>query len=86
MPISLYRYQYLYSNIVTGGGMMKSQATVLLKILLLSSLIALLIRYVVPGLNVPATSTVALGLVLTPTLVMGLLLGWRSRQVGAKAE
>lgn len=65
---------------------MKSQATVLLKILLLSSLIALLIRYVVPGLNVPATSTVALGLVLTPTLVMGLLLGWRSRQVGAKAE
>ncbi len=59
---------------------MQNQGMVLLKILLLSALISLFIRYVAPMLNIPATSTVALGLVLTPPIVMAGLLGWRDRQ------
>lgn len=57
---------------------MADQGIVLLKILALSAAISLLIRYIVPLLNLPATSTVALVLVLAPPLIVGAVLGWRN--------
>ena len=47
------------------------------KLFSLSGLIALAIKYLLPMLNLPATTAVALGLVLTPPLVMAGLLAWR---------
>jgi hypothetical protein len=57
---------------------MADQGTVLLKILALSAALSLFIRYVVPLLNLPATSAVALVLVLAPPLMIGAILGWRN--------
>jgi len=47
------------------------------KLFLLSGLIALAIKYLLPMLNLPATTAVALGLVLTPPILMAGLLAWR---------
>lgn len=57
---------------------MTDQAAVLLKILALSTGLSLGIRYGVPLLNLPATSMVALSLVLVPPLLLGAILGWRN--------
>ncbi len=58
---------------------MTGEWQLLLKILGLSGAISLLIKYAVPFLNLPATSTMALGLVLIPPLLLGIALVWRQQ-------
>lgn len=50
------------------------------KVFLLSVGITLGIKFIPPLERIPATSAIALSLVFTPTLILGLLLGWRSWQ------
>lgn len=52
----------------------------LAKVLLLSLGISLLIKYVGPLTTIPATSGVAITLVLLPCIIMMGLLGWRALQ------
>ena len=44
------------------------------KLFLLSGLLAVVIKYLLPLLNIPATAAVALSLVLTPPLLLAALL------------
>lgn len=57
----------------------------LLKILALSGVISLLIKYAVPYLNLPATAGVALAFVLIPPLLLGIALVWRNQQMSTPA-
>jgi hypothetical protein len=57
---------------------MASPISLVLKVLLLSTVIAILIKYGGASLNLPATSGTAIGLVLLPTIVMAIALGWRA--------
>ena len=50
----------------------------LAKVLLLSLGISLVIKYIGPFVPIPATSGVALTLVLLPCIIMMGLLGWRA--------
>jgi hypothetical protein len=59
---------------------MTNQGLFLLKILALSAAISVLIKYLLPYFNLPATNTMALSLVLVPPIVMGLVLVWRGWQ------
>lgn len=52
----------------------------ILKILALSAMLAIGIKSLGPLLSLPATTPVALTIVLFPTLAMGFALGWRSWQ------
>lgn len=52
----------------------------LIKILVLSAMISVAIKYLGPLLPLPATSSVALALVLSPTVILSLALAWRSNQ------
>ncbi|WP_110984443.1 hypothetical protein [Acaryochloris thomasi] len=52
----------------------------LVKILVLSAVISVAIRYLGPLLPLPATSSVALALVLSPTVIMSVALAWRANQ------
>jgi len=56
---------------------MDNQWLFLAKLFLFSGLISLAIKYLLPLLNLPATTAVALGLVLTPPMMMAGLLAWR---------
>lgn len=56
---------------------MGSQAGFVVKILLLSAVLSLLIKYGGQYLVLKATTTTALTIVLTPSIVIGLVLGWR---------
>jgi membrane protein YdbS with pleckstrin-like domain len=49
----------------------------LLKLLLLSAALSGLIKYVVPWFELPATSVIALLLVISPTLLLAAALAWR---------
>lgn len=49
----------------------------LLKVLAISAGIAVLIKYYGPSLAIPATSSVALAIVLLPTVLMAIALTWR---------
>lgn len=60
----------------------KNDLGFVLKILLLSALISVGIKVLGPQLAIPATSAVALGIVLLPSLVLGVFLLWRGRQQG----
>jgi hypothetical protein len=59
---------------------MANQGSLLLKILALSAAISAFIKYVVPYFNLPATTAVALILVLVPPILLGLMLAWRGWQ------
>ncbi len=59
---------------------MDNKPAFILKVLILSTLISLLIKYGGPSLSVPATATSALIAVLLPSAVMGLLLWRRLRE------
>ncbi|AFZ25713.1 hypothetical protein Cylst_3577 [Cylindrospermum stagnale PCC 7417] len=48
-----------------------------LKLILLSGLLSLLIKYAAPSLLIPATATNALIIVLLPTVIMAIALLWR---------
>ncbi|HLO84197.1 MAG TPA: hypothetical protein VK203_04160 [Nostocaceae cyanobacterium] len=56
---------------------MENQLGFLLKLLLLSALLSLLIKYSGAFLTIPATATNATFIVLLPTLVMIAVLLWR---------
>ncbi len=56
---------------------MEYQLGFVLKLLLLSALLSLLIRYVGPSLSIPATATNALIIVLLPIVIIAIALLWR---------
>ncbi|MBO3460768.1 hypothetical protein G7B40_022375 [Aetokthonos hydrillicola Thurmond2011] len=56
---------------------MENQLGFILKVFLLSTGIPFLIKYIGPSLSIPATPTSALIIVLLPTTVMAIALGWR---------
>lgn len=59
---------------------MKSHASTIFKIFLLSAVISVAIKYGGPLLPVSASTPVALGAVLLPPLGLAIALGWRARQ------
>jgi hypothetical protein len=56
---------------------MEYQLGIVLKLLLLSALLSLLIKYVGPSLLIPATATNALIIVLLPIVIIAIALLWR---------
>ncbi|WP_041233141.1 hypothetical protein [Cylindrospermum stagnale] len=56
---------------------MENQMGFVLKLILLSGLLSLLIKYAAPSLLIPATATNALIIVLLPTVIMAIALLWR---------
>ncbi len=65
---------------------MSTQAGFIFKILLLSTGISLLIKYGGEYLLLKPMTTTALTIVLLPSLVMGLILGWRYRQISPRRD
>ena len=57
--------------------MMNHKTTFLLKVLILSAGLSFSIKSGGPNLSIPSTATNALIAVLTPTIVVAILLGWR---------
>ncbi|MEJ6480050.1 hypothetical protein N0Y54_01450 [Nostoc punctiforme UO1] len=56
---------------------MGNQLGFVLKLLLLSALLSLLIKYVGPSLSIPTTGTNALIIVLLPIVIIAIALLWR---------
>lgn len=56
---------------------MQTQAGFIAKVLLLSIAIAIALKTIAPRLPIPATSTVSLVIISTPTLIMGAFLCWQ---------
>ncbi|MEH1850125.1 MAG: hypothetical protein V7L11_00170 [Nostoc sp.] len=56
---------------------MENQLGFVLKLLLLSALLSVLIKYVGPSLSIPATATNALIIVLLPIVIIAIALLWR---------
>ena len=56
---------------------MSSQANLIVKILLLSTALSWLIKYGGRYLALEATTATALTIVLMPSIIIGLILGWR---------
>ncbi|MCC5603871.1 hypothetical protein [Nostoc favosum] len=56
---------------------MQNQLGLVLKLLLLSALLSVLIKYAGPSLSIPATATNALIIVLLPIVIMAIALLWR---------
>lgn len=56
---------------------MENQLGFVLKLLLLSALISVLIKYVAPYLSISATTTNALIIVLLPIAIVAIALLWR---------
>ncbi|HEY9698489.1 MAG TPA: hypothetical protein V6D10_14595 [Trichocoleus sp.] len=59
---------------------MTDKLITILKIFLLSAAISFAIKYLAPSLNVPVSSVIALVAVLSPTIIMAIVLAWRSKQ------
>lgn len=60
--------------------LLDTSAGLVLKVLVLSIILSVAIKYIGPILPIPATNTAALVIALTPTFVMGLALAWRGWQ------
>jgi len=56
---------------------MQNQFNFIVKLLVLSALLSVLIKYALPSVPMPATTMNALILVLLPTVVMAIALLWR---------
>ncbi|MBW4559812.1 MAG: hypothetical protein KME32_01430 [Mojavia pulchra JT2-VF2] len=56
---------------------MENHLGLVLKVLLLSTLLSLLIKYVAPSLMIPGTNTIALVSVLLPSVILAIALLWR---------
>lgn len=56
---------------------MENQLGFVLKLLLLSALLSVLIKYAGPSLSIPATATNALIIVLLPIVIIAIALLWR---------
>jgi spore maturation protein SpmB len=52
----------------------------IVKVFLASGLIAIAIKYAAPFLAISGTNAIALTLVLSPTILMAIALGWRWQQ------
>ncbi|MDJ0702323.1 MAG: hypothetical protein QNJ46_03505 [Leptolyngbyaceae cyanobacterium MO_188.B28] len=48
------------------------------KVLIISAVLAALIKYIGPSLEIPATPSNSLIAILSPTLIMAILLIWRN--------
>ncbi|MBD2440094.1 hypothetical protein [Nostoc sp. FACHB-110] len=56
---------------------MENQLIFIAKLLVVSAVLSLLMKYVLPSAPIPATVTNALILVLSPTVIMAIALLWR---------
>ncbi|MBW4616560.1 MAG: hypothetical protein KME21_25470 [Desmonostoc vinosum HA7617-LM4] len=56
---------------------MENQLIFILKLLVLSALLSLLIKYILPSLAIAGTATNALIIVLLPSVMMAIALLWR---------
>lgn len=56
---------------------MENQLGLVLKLLLLSALLSLLIKYAGPSLSIPVTTTNALIIILLPIVIIAIALLWR---------
>lgn len=56
---------------------MKNNLGLVVKLLVLSGLLSVLIKYLGPNLSISATDTNALIIVLLPTIIMAIALFWR---------
>ncbi|WNZ22441.1 hypothetical protein HJG54_05900 [Leptolyngbya sp. NK1-12] len=65
---------------------MDSQWLFVMKLLVLSTILAVAIKYLVPLLQIPATPEIALALVLSPTIILAGILAWRRWQFEKKFE
>ncbi|MDJ0775432.1 MAG: hypothetical protein QNJ49_18700 [Mastigocoleus sp. MO_167.B18] len=52
----------------------------IIKVFLLSLVISLLIKDILPNFSIPATTTTALIIVLLPTIVLAFILLWRMQR------
>lgn len=69
------------SDIKAVGHLLNNRFGFILKVLLLSGVIAVVIKYLAPSLAVAATPTNALVAVFLPTVLMAIVLGWRAWQM-----
>ncbi|MBD2492793.1 hypothetical protein BCD64_01545 [Nostoc sp. MBR 210] len=56
---------------------MPNQLIFIAKLLVLSALLSAAIKYILPSVPLPATTTNALILVLSPTVIIAIALFWR---------
>lgn len=56
---------------------MENQLSFVVKLLMMSALLSVLIKYVAPIWPIPETATNALILVLSPTIIVAIALFWR---------
>jgi hypothetical protein len=56
---------------------MENQLGLVLKLLLLSALLSILIKYAAPSLSIPTTATNALIMILSPIAILAIALLWR---------
>ncbi|MBN3949671.1 MAG: hypothetical protein HWQ38_25675 [Nostoc sp. NMS7] len=56
---------------------MENQLGLVLKLLLLSALLSVLIKYAAPSLSIPATANNALIIILLPIVIIAIALLWR---------
>jgi hypothetical protein len=59
---------------------MNSNISPILKVFSLSATLSLAIKYAGPSLSIPSTDFNATIAVISPSLIVAALLGWRSRQ------
>jgi hypothetical protein len=57
--------------------LIQNQLGFILKLLLISALLSLLIKYAAPSLPIPKTDTNALIMILLPTVILAIALLWR---------
>ncbi len=57
-----------------------TEVGITLKVLVLSILLSVVIKFAGPALSIPPTTPVALAMVLLPALLLGLALAWRGWQ------
>ncbi|MBW4643730.1 MAG: hypothetical protein KME23_12200 [Goleter apudmare HA4340-LM2] len=60
---------------------MENNLGLVLKVLLLSVVLSLLIKYIGPSLAIAGTDINALIIVLLPSVILAIVLLWRSREV-----
>jgi hypothetical protein len=56
---------------------MENKLGLVLKVFLFSTLLSFLIKYAAPSLMIPGTDTIALVMVLLPSIVIAIALLWR---------
>lgn len=59
---------------------MKNQTGFIFKVLIISLLLSVVIKYVGPYLNIPLTAQIVLIIVPLPSIILGIALLWRYQQ------